>query len=241
MPKNKSAKTVSTTNSTAATPKKRGRIPTPLNITKKVGIGMSYAIERLSDGAIVRASSCCQRDRTNPESKMFEKQVSQYSGSNPFFTLKLNAAKVGVKYIKMLCSASLPHCEDTKNEYRWINLSLKEALAQKMDVDQSGFYVSSSSEPKAEKKAVKAKAVKPAKSKKVRKSKVVVEDTTAPVASNTNEDEAEIEKTAALVSDAAEVPTQKAPEQTDEEFAAELEAEHESEIARIMKASSQQS
>ena len=143
-----------------------------------------------------------------------------------------------MKYIKMLCSATLPFCDDTKGEYRFLNLSLKEALAKKMDVDQSGFYVSKDTPTATTKPAKKAKAaIKVAKVRKTRKAKTVaapvVEDT-APASTvlftNTDED---VEKTAALVAETAEVPTQqKAEDQTDAEFEAEIDASFHEELAK---------
>jgi hypothetical protein len=248
MSRPKSAKTVSTP-ATTTTPKQRGRIPAKLNITEKVGVGMSYVLRRLSDNVLVRAASACQRDKINPESKMFGKPICKYSGTKPFFTLKLNASKVGVKYLTMLCSPTLPFCEDVKNEYRYEGVSLKDALAKGLTVDQSGFYVSSETATPKIVKVKKEKVVKVAKVRKAKASKkkakvIPAAETSTPadaptvLYSNTDADEDVNATTTAIVENAVDTPVVK-KEETMADFEKECDAEFEADIQKINAAKAQ--
>ena len=221
------------------------RSATPLNIEAQPGIGMGYVIKHRSSRKLIRCSTTCQRDIEREGSKI--KQLRAFSGDHPFFTVKIGSLHTEIQVLKFLCGkADGKKCLDSKGEYEWLGVSLKDARKAEMKFEEPNYVASDTpaAPVKVKSKPTKAKVVKSkpvakaVKARKVRAAKTV----TAPAIIDGNV--TAIETVASQVEPVAsvqeETPTAPAKVvQTDAEFEAEIAAEFEADAAKASLAVAQ--
>ena len=200
---------------TTSPKKKIGRPLTPLNIKKKPGVGMTYVIKNTNTGEYVRASTPCNRDVIRGEKI---DKIRKLSGKEPYFLLKIGSYKTKLNIVKILCGAHHAKPLSPDGVYEWLNMSVKEARKNKISFLQPGYVNAESqvAEPRVKRKYTK-------------RVKVVVEATTevpSPVVTAT-----EVAVNETPVVEEVVVPVVAKVEQTDAEFAAELESEFQSATA----------
>ncbi len=197
------------------------RTATLLNIPQQPGVGMSYLIRNVKTKKFIRASTACQRDVDRRGSRI--KVLRAFSGDEPFFMMKVGSLHTEIEVLKFLCGKNHKKCRDESGTYEWTGISLAEARSQGLEFSEPG-YVTKEDAPvlKTKKvKVVKVKKTKSVKVVKVKKTKPVVQDT-APVAAEPT----------TVVKPVVEVVVVKAPEQTNEEFAADIEAAFQSDLKK---------
>lgn len=96
------------------------RKKTPTNLTLKPSIGLAAVVREVATGNILRVSVLCARDTEHAP-------IAKFSGSEPFFKVKLGKKKIGFTYHKFLCAPQLDKCLTEDGKYEWLNQSLKDA------------------------------------------------------------------------------------------------------------------
>jgi len=98
-----------------------GRPKTPLNIPRQPPIGSTWILENLSTKELCKCSSTVHSD-----SKHLYK-LRQFSGPEPFFTVKIGSKHTKVTYLYFMCGAHHPMCIDASSTWKWIDLTQDEA------------------------------------------------------------------------------------------------------------------
>jgi len=107
-----------------------GRKASQTNLTLKPGVGLAVVIKEVATGKLIRASTLCIRDKGH-------EPISQLSGPDPFFKVKIGKKGTGFTYMTFKCSASLEKCLSEDGAYEWMNMSLKSARSQGLIGEES--------------------------------------------------------------------------------------------------------
>jgi len=98
-----------------------GRPKTPLNIVRQPPVGSTWIIQNIDTKELCKCSCTTQADKGAVEA------LRHFSGTNPFFTVKLGSKRTQVSYLKFLCSAYLKECIDDKATWKWLDITQDEA------------------------------------------------------------------------------------------------------------------
>lgn len=91
-------------------------------------VGGSFTIRNKNTGEIHRCRSLAHRDfKKNPEIG----PIAKYSGDEPFFLAQIFKKDTIMKF---LCGAQHETVTDETGEWEWMNLSLKDARSQGMEI-----------------------------------------------------------------------------------------------------------
>lgn len=196
------------------------RTSTPLNIETLPGIGMSYIVRNVETQKYVRVATCCQRDIKRRGFKF--KSLRALSGDEPFFLAKIGSLRTGTQVLKFLCGSQHKMCLDKTGTYEWCELSVADARLKNLEFSEPGLLDKNekvvAKVTKAKKPAKVTKAKKAVKAKKA-KAKLLVEEITPEVVP----EELIMPETEAVVN----------TDQSDTEFAAEIDADHQKALAQI--------
>lgn len=102
-----------------------GRKATQTNLTLKPTVGMAIVLREVATGNLVRGATLSARDKE-------QAPICQFSGTDPFFKVKVGKKKGGFAYHTFKCAPGLPKCLSDDGVYEWANLTLKDARAQKL-------------------------------------------------------------------------------------------------------------
>ena len=99
----------------------RGRPKTPLNIDRQPAIGSTWIIENIHTHELCKCSATVQADTK------YIYKLRQFSGTNPFFTVKIGSKHTGVTYLYFMCASHLTECIDASSTWKWVNVTQDEA------------------------------------------------------------------------------------------------------------------
>jgi hypothetical protein len=193
-----------------------GRPTTPLNC-EQPRVGCAFIIKNLKTKENVKCATASQRDTERRGSKI--KVLRAFSGDEPFFMVKVGSLHTEIKVLKFLCGAQHRKCLDTTGEFLWTGITWKDAIKQGMEFSQPNLKVKDETPVKAK------KVTKTRKPYKARKAKVIVEAPTEIVPE--------------VVAEVIEEVTSRAPEMTDAEFEASVDADHQATLAKLQATSAQ--
>lgn len=98
-----------------------GRPKTPLNIPRQPPIGSTWIIQNIATGELCKCSATVHADTKHIY------KLRQFSGSNPFFTVKIGSKHTKVTYLYFMCGAHLQDCIDASATWKWIDITQDEA------------------------------------------------------------------------------------------------------------------
>lgn len=194
------------------------RSATLLNIPQQPGIGMAYVIRNKATKKFCRASTTCQRDLKRDPTIT---KLRSLSGDEPFFTAKVMAPGKEIQLLTFLCGSQHKKCLDQTGTYEWLNISLTEAREQNMKFDEQGYYLNDKPQAVKQVKAKTKVKTKTKATKKVVKAKQVTAEVIEPAQIPAEQ----------VIEDSATPVTES---QSDTEFEAELDAEHQAAVAKLM-------
>lgn len=187
-----------------------GRPVTPLNIETQPNVGQAFLIRNVKTKTLTKCATTSQSDLTRKGSKV--KALRAFSGEEPFFTVKVGSLNTEIQVLKFLCGAHHKKCLDTTGAWEWTEITWAQARKDGLKFDQPNLIERAEA-------PVKAKKVKVAKVRKTRKAKLTIEAPTEIIPEVVEE----------------EVVTSKV-EQSQSEFEAEIEADHQATLAKLQRA-----
>jgi len=98
-----------------------GRPKTPLNIPRQPAIGSTWIIENVNTKELCKCSATVHAD-----SKYLIK-LRQFSGAEPFFTVKIGSKHTKVTYLYFMCGAHHTECLDASSTWKWVDTTQDEA------------------------------------------------------------------------------------------------------------------